>query len=235
MHRPTKRFDPMDIVVVSGALVTLFGGMLFWVATQGSFQMAAQRRPATHLDMQTIEEELGKAIVASSLIERKHAKNISRAARKLNAETIEAESIDHSGNELIQHVVDESNEQGRSEAARQEFVKGQRIVKDTVRAKGAQRLPEDQWKTFNGRVITAAVKEADRIDRAFRTNAPASLNSALQNETQAHEVALEKSQEQAGEAIVETSVTEEEYASALGNVQEQLGSLVSRSAATHML
>jgi hypothetical protein len=229
------RFDPVDIAVVSGALLTVFGAMLSWVSTQGSFQMRTQIPPPADIDRQTLEEELGKNIVAASLIEDKHAKDISRAAKKLNTETIAAEQIEDSGNERVQHVVNERTEQERSKAARQEFVKGQKIVKATVRSKGSQSLPDDQWKAFNGHVITAAVKEADRIDRAFRMNAPASFNTALQNETQAHAVAWHKSQEQAGEAIVETSLTEEEYAAALGNVQEQLGSLVSRAAAAHML
>ncbi|HKT33739.1 MAG TPA: hypothetical protein VJR03_02825 [Nitrospira sp.] len=231
----SRRFDPIDIAVVSGALLTVFGAMLLWVSTQGTFQMNTQVPATTHIDKQTIEEALGKAVVTATLIEQKHTKEISRAARKLNAETITAENLEDSGNDRVQQVVDERNEQERSKAARQEFVKGQEIVKGTLRSKGPQPLPEAQWSAFNGHVITAAAKEADRIDRVFRTNAPAALNTALQNETQVHAVAQQKSQEQAGDAIVEASVTEEEYAAASGSIQEQLGSLVSRAAAAHML
>ena len=231
----SRRFEPVDMAVVSGGLLTLFGAMLLWVATQGSFQMNTAAAPTVSLDTRTIEEGLGNAIVAASLIEEKHAKGISRAAQKLNAETITAEHIENSGNQRVQQVLDERNDQERSKTARQEFVKGRQIVETTARAKGPRMLPEEQWKALNGHAITAAAKEADRIDRDFRTNAPANLNTALQNETQVHEAAWRKSQEQAGEAIMETSVTEEAYAAESAKVQEQLGSLVARAAAAHML
>ena len=230
-----RRFEPVDMAVVSGGLLTLFGAMLLWVATQGRFQISTHVAPAVSLDRQTIEEGLGNAIVAASLIEEKHAKDISRAAQKLNAETITAEHIEHSGNQRVQHVMDERNDQERSKTASEEFVKGREIVGTTVRSKGSRMLPEDQWKALNGQAITAAINEADRIDRDFRTHAPANLNTALQNATKVHESAWRKSQEQAGEAIMETTVTEEAYTAESAKVQEQLGALVARAAAAHIL
>lgn len=38
-------FEPVDVAIVSGALLTLFGAALFWVATQGSFQMTSPMQP----------------------------------------------------------------------------------------------------------------------------------------------------------------------------------------------
>ena len=187
------------------------------------------------IDKKTLEEEIGRNVVAASVIEDKHAKDISRVARKLNAETVAAERINHSGNESIQQLVRERNEQARSKTARIEFVKGQSIVNGTARAKRSQGIPNERWKEFNGRMIATAAKEGDRIDHESRANAPETFQTALENVAKAQTVAWQRSQEQAGEAIVDTSVIEKEYERASGSAQEQIGSLVSRGAASHML
>lgn len=230
-----RGFDPVDMAAVSGAFVTFFGAVLLWVSTQGSFQMTVPMQPNVEIDAKSLEEEIGKNIVAASVVEDKHAKDISRAARKLNAETITAEHFNNSGNERVQHLVNERNEQERNKAARIEFVKGQSIVNGTVRAKRWQRLPDERWIEVNRHVITAAANEGDRIERAFRINAPETFQRALENVAQVHTVNLQRSQEQAGAAIVETSSVEEEYERDLGSVQEQIGSLVSSAAASDML
>ena len=230
-----RGFEPVDVAIVSGALLTVFGATLLWVATQGSFQMTPSMQPNTEIDKKTLEEEMGKNVVAASLIEDKHSKDIARAARKLNAETMAAEHVNSSGNEIVQHVINEHKEQARSKAARVEFVKGQSIVNATLRAKRTQRIPEEQWKELNQRAITSAANEGNRIERAFRINAPETLNSALESEAQAHTAAWRRSQEEAGAAIVKTTLVEKEHERASASVQEQIGSLVSRAAASDML
>ena len=224
-----------DIAVVSGGLMTLFGAMLLWVSTQGNFQISTPIETNADIDKKSLQEQLGQNIVAASVIEDKHSKDISRVAQKLNTETITAQRINDAGNETVQQLVNESKKQESSKTARIEFVKGQSIVNATVRAKRWQRLPEEQWKELNGRVIATAAKEGNRIDRAFRAAAPEMFKTALENETKVHTAVWKRSQEQAGEAIVETTLVEKEYESALGNVQEQIGLLVSRAAASHML
>ena len=230
-----RGIEPVDMAVVSGGLVTFFGAMLVWVSTQGNFQMPTPIETNADIDKKSVQEELGKNIVAASVIEDKHSKDISRVAKKMNADTITAERINDSGNESVQHLVNESKKQERNKTARIEFVKGQSIVNATVRAKRWQRLPEEQWKELNGHVIATAAKEGNRIDRAFRVTAPETFKTALENETKVHTAAWKRSQEQAGEAIVETTLVEKEYEGALGNVQEQIGLLVSRAAASNML
>lgn len=230
-----RSVEPVDIAVVSGGMLTLFGAILLWVSTQGSFHTTTPMESNADIDMTSLQEEIGKNVVAAAVIEDRHAKDISRVARKLNAETITAERINDSGNESIRHVVNERKEEEQSKTARIEFVKGQSIVNATLRAKRSQRLPDEQWKEMNGRVIATAANEGERIERAFRINAPESFKTALENETNVHTAVLERSQEQAGAAIVETSVVEKEYEQASGSVQEQIGLLVSRGAASHML
>jgi Fe2+ transport system protein B len=230
-----RGFEPVDVAIVSGALLTVFGATLLWVATQGSFQMTTSMQPNTEIDKTTLEEEMGKNVVTASLIEDKHSKEIARAARKLNAETMAAEHVNSSGNETIQHVINDYKEQARSKAARVEFVKGQSIVNATLRATRTQRIPEEQWKELNQRAITTAANEGNRIERAFRANAPETLNSALESEAQAHTAAWQRSQEEAGAAIVKTTLVEQEHERASASVQEQIGSLVSRAAASDML
>ena|GEM_PF-5645973 len=230
-----RRIEPVDIAVVSGGMLTFFGAMLLWVSTQGSFQLITPMESNADIDKKSLQEEIGKNVVAAAVIEDNHSKDISRVAQKLNAETITAERINDSGNESVQHLVNESKEQALSKTARIEFVKGQSIVNATVRAKRSQRLPDEQWKELNGRVIARAANEGDRIERAFRNNAPETFKTALENETKVHMAVWKRSQEQAGEAIVETSVVEKEYERASGGIQEQIGSLVSRAAAANML
>lgn len=230
-----RSVEPVDMAVVSGAILTFFGAMLFWVSTQGSFQITPPMETNADIDKKSLQEELGKNVVAAAVIEGKHSRDISRVAQKLNAETITAERINASGNERVQHLLNERKEQERSKTARIEFVKGQTIVNATVRAKRSQRLPDEQWKELNGRVIATAANEGDRIERAFRINAPEMFKTALENEAKVHTVVWKRSQEEAGEAIVETSLVEKEYQRASGSVQEQIGSLVSRAAASNML
>jgi hypothetical protein len=102
-----------------------------------------------------------------------------------------------------------------------------------VRAK--QKLLDEQWKELNGHVIATAANEGDRIERAYRFNASETFKTALENEVKVHVAVWQRSQEQAGEAIVETSVEQEKYERASGSIQEQIGSLVSRAVASDML
>jgi hypothetical protein len=230
-----RRVEPVDIAVVSGGMLTLFGAMLLWVSTQGNFQISTSMETNADIDKKSLQEEIGKNIVAAAVIEDKHSRDISRVAQKLNTETIAAERINDSGNDSIQHLVNERKEQELSKIARIEFVKGQSIVNGTVRAKRSPRLPDEQWKELNGRVIAPAANEGDRIERAYRINAPETFKTALENEAKVHLAVLKRSQEQAGEAIVVTSVVEKEYERASGSIQEQIGSLVSRAVASNML
>lgn len=230
-----RGYEPVDVAIVSGGLLTVFGAALLWVATQGSFQMTTSVQPNPEIDKKTLEEEMGKNVVTASLIEDKHSKEIARAARKLNAETMEAEHANKSGNETVQAVMNEHKKQEQSKAARVEFVKGQSIVNATLRGKRTQSIPEEQWKELNGRAIASAANEGNRIERAFRINAPETLNTALENEAKAHTAVWERSQEEAGAAIVEASVVEREHERTSASVQEQIGSLISRAAVEDML
>ncbi|HKY73208.1 MAG TPA: hypothetical protein VJL88_14915 [Nitrospira sp.] len=197
--------------------------------------MTPPMQPTVNLDMASLEEELGENVVAVSRIENKHSREISRAARTLNTETLTAERIEGSGNEPVQRLVNDSKDQERSNAARVEFVKGQSIVNATARAKRRPQLPDEQWTDFNRRIIATAANEGKRIERTFRAGAPQRFQAALESATQAHTAAWHRSQEQAGDAIVKTSLVEGEYDRARAGVQEQLGSLISTAAAAHML
>ena len=88
---------------------------------------------------------------------------------------------------------------------------------------------------MNGRVIATAAHEGDRIARTFRINAPETFKTALENETNVHVAVWQRSQEEAGDAIVQASLVQQEYERASASVQEQIGSLVSRAAASHRL
>jgi len=230
-----RGFEPVDVAIVSGAFLTVFAAALLWVATQGSFQMTTSMQPNPEIDKKALEEEMGKNVVTASVIEDKHSKDIARVARKLNAETIEAEHANNSGNETVQAVMNEHQKQEQGKAARVEFVKGQSIVNATLRATRTQSVPEEQWKELNQRAIASAANEGNRIEQAFRINAPKTLNAALENEAKAHTAVWQRSQEEAGAAIVETSVVEQKHEQASAKVQEQIGSLVSRAAAEDML
>lgn len=230
-----RRVEPVDMAVVSGGMLTLFGAMLLWVSTQGSFQLNTPMESNADIDKKSLQEEIGKNVVAAAVLEDQHSRDISRVAMKLNTETIAAVRINESGNESVQNIVIEKKEQERSKTARTEFVKGQSIVNATLRAKRSQRLPDEQWKELNRHVIATAADEGERIERAFRINAPETFKMALENETEVHTAVWRRSQEQAGEAIVETGVLEKEYEGASGRIQEQIGSLVSRAAASNML
>jgi hypothetical protein len=83
--------------------------------------------------------------------------------------------------------------------------------------------------------FTTAANEGHRIERAFRAGAPRRFQTALESATQAHTAAWQRSQEQAGAAIVKISLVEGEYERARAGVQEQIGSLISTAAAAHML
>jgi hypothetical protein len=232
------RLEPVDIAAVSGLLATFFGGGLLFLSTQGGFRVTPEQQtiPQTETDITSlIEPEIGEAVLAASVIENKHSNEISRAARKLNTDTMTAEHLNASGNERVQHLMDETKGQEAHKTARIEFVKGRTIVNATLRAKRGQGLPNGQWDPFNRRMIATADNEGNKIDRAFRTTAPERFGTALENETQAHTAALQRSQQQAGAAVVQTSLVEEEYERDMASVQEQIGSLVSTATVADIL
>jgi hypothetical protein len=227
------RPEPVDVAAAAGIVATCFGAILLFLSTHGSFHagMGEQVQPKIAVDTKSlIESEIGEAVMAASVIENKHSNDIVRAAKKLNTETMTAEHMNVSGNERIQHLADEAREQEANKTARIEFVKGNRIVNSTLRAKRGQGLPDAQWETFNRRMITTAADEGNSMERAFRVTAPERFGAALESEIQAHTVALQRSQEHAGAAIIKTTSVEKEYERAKANAQEQIGALVSTAA-----
>lgn len=221
--------EPVDVAAVSGVLATIFGAILLFLSTQGSFHITARdpMQPNTDMDVKSlIEPVIGEAVMAASVVENKHSNEISRAAKRLNTETMTAQHIDASGNERVQGLVDETKRQEANKVTRVEFVKGRSIVNSTLRAKRGQALPDKQWEQFNRRMIATAANEGDKIERAFRTTTPDRFAAALESEALAHTVALQQSQEHVGAAVVKVSLVEGEYERAMAGVQEQVGALV---------
>ncbi len=230
-----KKFEPVDLAAISGLVATVFGGILLVLATNGRFDTTAELLQP-RIDAKGItQEEMGKNIVATALIEAKHARAITRAARNLNAETMTAAQMVDPVDQSIQRVANATKEQERSNTDRIEFVKGRSIINGTVRAKRSQKLRDDHFGQLNQRFIATAAQEGDRVQQEFRRSEPARFQAAIENETHASTLRWRRSQEQAGAAIVRTSLVEEEYDRELALVQERLGSLITRAASAHML
>ena len=146
-----------------------------------------------------------------------------------------AHHINMSGNEPVQRLADETKAQEANKTTRVEFVKGRSIVNSTLRAKRGQMLPDEEREQFNRRMIVTAVNEGNRIEREFLSARPDRFAAALESDRQAHRIAIQRSQEQLGSAVVNVSLVEGEYERARAIVQEQVGSLVSRALTAELL
>ena len=230
--------EPVDVAAASGLLATCFGAILLFLSTHGSFHITTgeQVQPTMNVDTKSLlEPGIGTAVMAASVIEHKHSNEISRAAKTLNTDTMTAERIKGSGNKRVQRLVDEATGQEANKTARIELVKGRSIVNSTLRAKRGQGLPDKQWERFNQRMIATAANEGHKIERAFRIAAPERFGAVLDSEAQTYKMALQRSQEHAGAAIVKTSVVEDEYERARARAQEQIGALVSAAIVAELL
>ena len=233
-----RGIEPVDVAAVSGLLATAFGAILLFLSTQGSFHITSRDPMQPNADMEAnslIEPMIGEAVLAASIIEYKHSNDISRAAKRLNTETMTAQHLHVSGNERVQGLVDETKREEADKTTRVEFVKGRSIVNSTLRAKRGQALPDQQWEQFNRRMIASAANEAHKIEHAFHTTTPDRFAVALESEVLAHMVALQRNQEHVGAAVVKASLVEGEYERAMAGIQEQVGSLISTATTAGLL
>jgi hypothetical protein len=53
-------FEPVDLAVVSGALLTIFAAALLWISTQGSFHVTTPMQSSPDMAATSLEEEMGK-------------------------------------------------------------------------------------------------------------------------------------------------------------------------------
>lgn len=234
-----RGLEPVDIAAATGVLATLFGASLLYLSTEGRFQAPA---PAAMQPMMTadvdkkdlIEPAIGDAVVEASLLENKHHSNISKATKRLNAKTMTAQRLSTSGNERIEQIVNETNQQDLRKAARVEFVKGRSIVNFTSRGKGDHALRAHQWDQFNDRMIRAAGEQEQRIESGFRSNRP-NVETVLATEIDSQVRARQRNQEEVGSAVVKAAVVQDRYNEAMGSIQQQVGSLVSAATVAERL
>jgi hypothetical protein len=232
-----RRLEPVDVAAASGLLATFFGAALLSLSTEGRFQiLAMEPKPHADLDVErVIEPGLGEAVVASAIVDHKHSREMSRAARKLTTAAQTADRLTASGNERVHRLVDTIKGEEANKTARVEFVKGRSIANATLRAKRGQGLPNEQWESFNQRLITTAANEGNRIEGAFRVTAPDRFRTALETDTVINTAAMQQSQERAGAAVMKTGLVENQYEQATGRIQEQIGSLIATASRSEML
>lgn len=224
-----KVLEPVDLMAAVGIVATLGGALLFFLATKGEFQA----RPVVEHDHARLESNdwvqpaIGHVLTDIALLEQRNVDDASQAVRQLRQMTEADQVIRNTVNKRLQHAVERANREWADKNARVEFVKGRSIVTFTSRIKKSGSLPENQWSTYNGRMIDLASQAGDKIERNFHTVKEPHMGEILTAETESQIQAVRQSQERVGHAIVRLAMVEYNHRTVQEAAQEQVGSLLS--------
>lgn len=229
-------FEPVDLMAAVGIVATIWGALLFFLSTEGEFQTrpVPGRHPVRLEVHDWMQPAIGRTLTAVALLEWRNEEEASHAVRRLK-QMAEADQVVRSSiNERLQHAVERVNREQADKNARVEFVKGRSIVTFTSRMKKNGSLPENQWPTYNGRMIDRAAQAGSKIEQDVRSAKENQMREALLAETESHTQAVERSQERVGDAIVHVAMIEYEQRAVREAVQEQVGSLLSAASRTEL-
>lgn len=224
--------EPVDLMAAVGIVATMGGALLFFLATEGEFQVRPvlernHSKLGSFDSKDWVQPAIGATLADIALLEQRSADKASQAVRQLQQVTSTDQVVRNSVNARLQHAVERINREREDKSARVEFVKGRSIVASTARVKKHNSLPESQWSAYNGRMIDLAAQAGDKIERNFHTVKESRMGDVLTAETESQTRAVRESQERVGAAIVRVAMIEYDHRAAQEAAQEQVGSLLS--------
>ena len=233
------RFNALDIIVGVGMSAIVFGAILFFVATTGTFQapqlVSAEQFSDDPTGMTWLQPALGQAIVDRMLLERRTNLIHAEAVSEWNRATMAYHDL-QSLSGPFGYVRQAAAAIPAEHVARVQGVMGRSIVNFTRQGVRSGVLSAHQLgSAYNEGMIRKTEALGLRLDEAFASTWQATLGRAIVEAAQWYAARTAAVQEQLGSAILRMTRAQAVSADEQGANQQQLASLVMAAIRTDAL
>lgn len=227
------RFNVVDIIVGVGMSAIMFGALLFFVVTTGTFEtmspelISAGQLAQDPTGMSWLQPPLGQAIVDRMLLERRINRSYAEAVSAWNRATMASHDVQPLSSNPFGVVMQTAAIAPAEHMARVQAVIGRSIVNFTRRGIRSGVLSAGyEGSEYNTGMIRKAEAMGQRLDDAFASTWQPTLGRTIVETAQLNSRRTATIQEQLGSAIVHVSQSQIMAAEARDANEEQLASLV---------
>ncbi len=235
------RFNTLDIIVGAGMTAIVFGAILLFVASAGTFQPGfAQFADAEPFSDPTgmiwLQPALGQAVVDQVLLERRTNRSMADAVSEWNRATMASHDLQSRSGGPFGFVMQAATAIPAAHNARVQGVMGRSVVNFTGRGVRNGILSAGQdLSDYNDTMIRKTEAMGLRLDERFAETWQGTLGRAIVDTFQQYTQRAAAVQEQLGAAVVHLTQSQLMSEEARGENQQQLASLVSAAIRTDAL
>jgi hypothetical protein len=227
------RYNTTDIVVGVGMCAILFGGLLFFLAANGTYQivlpqaLAPEQPTGIDYGMSLLQPAIGQAIVDQALFERRINHTVVQSVSEWNRATLTYHELQSGSRGLLGAVLNQAVTVPADHLARVQGVMGRAIVNFTKRGVRNDLLTADRHGTiYNMRMIGAIEAQGQRLHDAFASTWQSTIGRRIVEAAQHDWLQTGTLQERLGWALVQVVQAQMSAAAGLAVQQEQLASLI---------
>lgn len=227
------RYNTTDIVVGVGMCAILFGGLLFFLAANGTYQtvlpqaIASEQSAGIDQGMRLLQPAIGQAILDQALLERQTNLTVAQWVSEWNRATLAYHEWRSGSRGLLGAVLNQAIAVPANHLARVQGVMGRAIVNFTKRGVRNGLLSVDRDGTlYNMRMIGAIEAQGQRLHDAFATTWQATIGRRIVEAAQHDWLQAGTLQERLGWALVQVVQAQMSAAAGRAVQQEQMASLI---------
>lgn len=236
------RYNTVDIIVGVGMCAILFSAFLFFVAANGTYQVAIpqpvlQGEPVViDVGINRIQPVLGQAIVDDVIFERHADQVMARSVLEWNRATLAQHDFQSYAGGPFDAVRRQAEAVPAEHMARVQGVMGREIVNFTKRGVRSGTLSADLYLSdYNAGMIRTIEARGQRLHEAFASTWQATLGRRIVDAVQRYTERAGAIQERMGSALVQLVQGERSIAERRTVLQAQLASLVTAAVRTEAL
>ena len=226
------RYNTTDIIVGVGMCAILFGGLLLFLAANGTYQAVlpqalALEQSSEITGMSALQPALGQAIVEQALSERRNNRTMAQSVSEWNRATMANHELQSGSRGLLGVTLSQAAAVPADHLARVQGVMGQGIVNFTTRGVRHGLLSADQYGTiYNMKMIGAIQAQGQRLHDQFASTWQATLGRRIVEAAQHDWLQAGAIQERLGWAVVQVVRAQMNSEEGQAMQQEQLASLI---------
>ena len=226
------RYNTTDIIVGVGMCAILFGGLLLFLAANGTYQAVlpqalALEQSSEITGMSALQPALGQAIVEQALSERRNNRTMAQSVSEWNRATMAHHELQSGSRGLLGVTLNQAAAVPANHLARVQGFMGRAIVNFTTRGVRHGLLSADQYGTiYNMKMIGAIQAQGQRLHDQFASTWQATLGRRIVEAAQHDWLQAGAIQERLGWAVVQVVRAQMNSEEGQAMQQEQLASLI---------
>lgn len=227
------RYNTTDIIVGVGMCAILFGGLLLFLAANGTYQavppqaIASEQQVGIDNGMRLLQPALGQAIVEQALLERRANQAVAQSVSEWNRTTLAYLELASGSSSALGSEMRQAQAVPINHMARVQGVMGRAIANFTTRGVRHGLLSADQYDAiYNMKMIGAIQAQGQRLHDQFASTWQAMLGRRIVEAARDDWFQAGAIQEQLGSALVRVVRAQMSAEEGQAMQQEQLASLI---------